>query len=400
MMRLAIAGCGVMGRRHVRGLGRLRAVGRQRFELVAAIDPVASSADALADLAAELLGARPRTYPDLAAALADGALDALDIAAAPNLHLPIAREALAAGLHLLVEKPIALTTRQGLALVAAGEAAGRVVSVAENYRRDPINRLAKALIDAGAIGRPYLAVQSSSGAGEQVIITPWRHRRASGGIAVDMGVHYADILEYLLGPIDTVAGMGAVVDAERIAADGSRHPADAEDLAVGVLRFASGTIANLVLDMAGRGAGHFTRVVYGSRGSLAIPQDRTGHPLVLDVREAGVTRTLSDAEALALVPDFALDATTAALFGGDRLARYTADFATIDANLLAIEFDDLADAIARGVAPEVDGLQGARSLAIAYGLLESERLGRFVAVGRLLAGADSPYQDALDGGAA
>ena len=399
-MRLAIAGCGVMGRRHVRGLGRLRDVGRQRFELVAAIDPVASSADALADIAADLLGVRPRTYPDLSAALADGAIDALDIAAAPNLHLAIARQALAAGLHLLVEKPIALTTRQGLAIVDAGHAAGRVVSVAENYRRDPINRLAKALIDAGAIGSPYLAVQSSSGAGESVIITPWRHRAASGGIAVDMGVHYADILEYLLGPITTVAGLGAVVDAERIAADGSRHPADAEDLAVGVARFASGAIANLVLDMAGRGEGHFTRVIYGSRGSLAIPQDRTGRPLTLAVRDAGATRVLDAAETLALVPDFRLDPTTASLFGGDRLAAYDREWAEIDANLLAIEYDDLADAISRGVAPEVDGEQGTRSLAIAYGFLEAERLGRFVAVERLLAGDDSPYQDALDGGVA
>lgn len=84
----------------------------------------------------------------------------------------------------------------------AADEAGLKLAVAENYRRDPINRLAHALVDAGALGRVFLAVQSSSSGGEKVIITPWRHRREKGGIGLDMGVHYADVLEYLLGPIN------------------------------------------------------------------------------------------------------------------------------------------------------------------------------------------------------
>ena len=81
---------------------------------------------------------------------------------------------------------------------------------------------------------------------------------------------------------------------------------------------------------------------------------------------------------LALVPDFSLDDTTAALFGGDRLASYDLPWADIDANLLAIEFDDFAEAILTDRQPEVNGAMGLRSLAISYGFLESDRLGRFV----------------------
>ena len=70
-----------------------------------------------------------------------------------------------------------------------------------------------------------------------------------------MGVHYADILEYLLGPMSTVAGSAAVIDSERKDADGKLHPADAEDVTVGVGRFASGALATWLLSVAGRGEG-------------------------------------------------------------------------------------------------------------------------------------------------
>ena len=396
MRTLAIAGCGVMGKRHVRGLARLRDVNALPFRLVAACDPIESSATALADLAEDLLGERPATFPDLTAARVALTLDALDITTAPALHPAVAIEALAHGIDIMVEKPIALTVRSGRTILEAATAHRRVLSVAENYRRDPINRLAKALLDAGAIGRPYLAAQHFSGWGEKVIITPWRHRAQSGGIAIDMGVHYADILEYFLGEITHVVGMGAIVDATRLASDGTAHPADAEDLTVGSTRFASGAVASWMLDLAGRGEFAFARTLYGTGGTIAIPNDRTGKPLAVTRWIDGAPVPLTPEEQLALVPAFRLDPVTSALFGGDRVASYDLDWADIDANLLAIEFDDFARAISTSTPPEVDGMQGLRSLAISYGFLESERTGRILPVTELLDGRSTPYQDALD----
>ena len=277
---LAIAGCGVMGRRHVGGLKKLQEIDRLRFELVAVCDPFETSAVAMADLVEAQLGTRPAIYADPSELPAD--VQALDVTTSPDLHARIGIQALQAGRHVQVEKPITLTIAEGRDLLAAQ--GDRKLSVAENYRRDPINRLAKALIDAGVLGRPFLAVQSSSGAGENVIITPWRHLKRACGIAIDMGVHYADILEYLLGPLETIAGMGAVIDAERKGADGTMYPADAEDLTVGIGRYESGALATMILSVAGRGEGHFTRVVYGTKGSLSIPGDRTGQPLKLSLR--------------------------------------------------------------------------------------------------------------------
>jgi predicted dehydrogenase len=389
---LAIAGCGVMGRRHVGGLKKLQEIGRLRFDLVAVCDPFESSAAAMADLVEAQLGTRPAIFADPTELPDDVA--ALDVTTSPDLHARIGIQALQAGRHVQMEKPITLTIAQGRELLAAQ--GDRKLSVAENYRRDPINRLAKALIDAGVLGRPFLIVQSSSGAGENVVITPWRHLKRACGIAIDMGVHYADILEYFLGPLETIAGLGAVIDTERKGADGTMHPADAEDLTIGVGRYESGALATMILSVAGRGEGHFTRMVYGTKGSLSIPADRTGQPLRLSLRANGEDRTVADDELLALAPEFRLDETTAALFGGERITSYDLPWADTDANLLAIEFDDFAEAILNDRQPEVDGAFGLRSLAISYGFLESDRLGRFVTVDELLTSDDLPYQKEVE----
>ncbi len=143
-LTLSLIGCGVMGRRHVLGLKALKDAGREPFHLTAVCDPVPESATAAADLAEELLGRRPDVFPDLATLYGSTSVDAVDITTAPNFHLAVGEVALAHGAHVMVEKPITLTIAQGRALVAAADNAGQRLAVAENYRRDPINRLAKA----------------------------------------------------------------------------------------------------------------------------------------------------------------------------------------------------------------------------------------------------------------
>lgn len=396
MLTLALIGCGGMGRRHLRGLQKLQVIGHQRFRLVAVCDIFAANAELAANQAEELLGERPQIFSSpTEMANAIGAVDAVIVTTMPDSHAQVGAEAFSLGMNVMVEKPIALTVEQGIELIAAAEKAGRKLAVAENYRRDPINRLAKALIEAGVIGSIHLAIQSSSGSGERVIITPWRHKKESGGIVVDMGIHYADLLEYFVGPITSVYGLNGIVDEKRIDSEGKWHNADAEDLSVGVARFENGAIGNYLIDCAGRGNGHFSRLIYGSKGSIEIPHDRSGKPLKLSLRRDGTDTQLSPDEQLALVPDFALDDVTAKLFGGNRLGSYELEFAGIDANLLAIEQDDFASAIVEDRSPEVDGHFALRSLAIAYGFIESEHVGRPLDVDSLIKAENSPYQASI-----
>ena len=134
----------------------------------------------------------------------------------------------------------------------------------------------------------------------------------------------------------------------------SGTPPTPRTLVVGAARFESGALANLLLSHAGRGEGHFRRTLYGTAGTLDIPPDRTGSPLKVVLRRDGQDVEVPAADLLDLVPDFTLDRTTADLFGGVRLPSYDLPWADIDANLLAVEFDDFAGAIlddrpARGV---------------------------------------------------
>jgi predicted dehydrogenase len=395
-LSIGLFGCGVMGVRHIKGMAKLHQAGRMRFSLAGVCDLIPACAERAADLAEQLLGQRPRIFASFSEMRASIPLGGVSITTMPDAHVGLGIEALTAGVDVMVEKPIALTVRQGTRLVTAAAAAGRKLAVAENYRRDPINRLAKALLEAGAIGRPFLAVQASSGSGESVVITPWRHLRKKCGIVVDMGVHYTDLFEFYLGPLTQVVGMNAVVDSQRRGVDGTMFPADAEDVSVGTARFATGALANWMLSMAGRGAGYFHRAIYGTGGSLVIPADRSGKPLQLTRRRDGRDEAVSEAGQLALVPGHALDDTTAALFGGRRLSSYAMEFADVDAGLLAIEYDDFATAILEDRPPEVTGEDGLRSLALVYGFLESDRLGRVVSIDELLASDVAAYQDQLD----
>jgi predicted dehydrogenase len=190
--------------------------------------------------------------------------------------------------------------------------------------------------------------------------------------------------------------MNAIVDKQRTDQQGAKHEADAEDLSVGVMRFESGAIANWLLNVAGRGEGSFSRMIYGTGGSLAIPGDRTGKPLRLVQRRDGKDVPVEDL--LSLVPDFHLDDVTAALFKGDRLTSYDMAWADIDANLLGIEQADFVDSAINNREPEVTGEQGLRSLALVFGLLESELLKRMVTLNEVLEGKESPYQAEIERG--
>src|SRR5262249_54756188 len=98
------------------------------------------------------------------------------------------------------------------------------------------------------------------------------------------------------------------------------------------------------------------------------------------------------------VPEFHLDETTAALFGGERLWRYEFPFPETDRKIIAIEYHDFGKAIREGGPPEVTADLGARAVAIAYALLESGLSGVAVRVDDVLSGRIDAYQQEIDAG--
>ena len=431
-IRLAIVGCGGMGHRHLYGLTELYGAGGagvaeghsgptpEDFELVGVCDPVPANAESLADQAAERFGSRPAVASDLDQLAALG-VEAVDVTTTPRAHHTIAVEALERGWHVMVEKPLGLTVRACNMIRRAADVSKGVLSVAENYRRDPMNRLARALLQGGAIGEPRLLIHHSIGGGDEMLISVWRHQKDQSGVLLDVGVHYTDMMEYLLGQIDTVYAQTRLPDPIRKnpAARGgepgtnpagvyarwqkempAEFEATAEDAVYATLTFRNGAVGQYIEDHAGHGQELWARQIYGSAGSMALPVDRSGGSIRLrrDAEGQPGTRSdeISDSRLLDLVPDFRLDTLTAKLFGGERLSGYTFPFAETDRKLLAIEYADFAAAI-RGEHPvEVGAEQGTRSVAVVYALLESGMRGRAVTVAEVMAEQVEDYQRSIN----
>lgn len=410
---LAIVGCGGMGHRHMYGLAELHNAGLSPFELVGACDPVRANAESLADEAEERIGVRPAVVERMEMLEALGVV-AVDITTTPRYHHTVAEEALERGWHVMVEKPVGLTVRASNRIRRAAEGSGKIVSVAENYRRDPMNRLGKALLEAGVIGSPRLMIHNTMGGGNQMTISVWRHQKDESGVLLDVGVHFADILEYYLGPVSTVYAQSRLHEPIRHnpaagpAGRSSSNPAGvygkwqkempaqfeatAEDASYATILFESGAVCQFIEDHAGHGQGVWTRQIHGSGGALELPPDRSGQLITLH-RDG---ESICDAGLLDLAPDFYLEPAAAALFGGERLWGYDIPFPETDRKLIATEYAELGRAIEDGGSIEVDAYQGARSVALSYAMLESNAAGKALAMEDVLGEKVDAYQLEID----
>jgi predicted dehydrogenase len=286
-----------------------------------------------------------------------------------------------------------------------------LLSVAENYRRDPMSRLTRALLDAGAIGRPTLFLDVSAGSGNRIVITPWRHVKERGGMLLDGGVHNADMMRYIMGEVREVSAKIALWERTRYRPEGGvgvsgfyarwsgempeSIEATAEDTLVSAISFASGALGQWVQSYAAHGRPFAQRVIYGSSGSLVPGGTRNGVSPQLTL---GDGEELTGAPLLSLVGDFHLDGVTAVLFGGERLAGYEMGFPAADRKLLAIEYHELGDCIEQSRTPEVDGLEGRRAVALCYAAFESSTLNRPVTLDEIEAESVGAYEAEINAG--
>src|SRR5919201_3666073 len=192
-LRFGLIGCGGMGRRHLAGYAELLHSDHCNVELVAVCDLDEQNAEELADEARALVGHRPRVFQSITTMTeAIDGLTAVDIATDVRSHHRVAIECLERDLHIQIEKPLGLTMRACNLIVKSARRTGKLLSGAENVRRDPMNRLVRALIDDGAIGDPHMMIEASVRGGDRVTITPWRPLKNYRGVTLDVGVHSAD----------------------------------------------------------------------------------------------------------------------------------------------------------------------------------------------------------------
>jgi predicted dehydrogenase len=188
MTGVALLGAGFMASTHAEVYA---ALGDADVKVVCGLE-----ADRVAALA-DRLGAR--ATDDWEAALATPGVDAADVCLPTPLHRPVAERALAAGLHVLLEKPVALTLDDADAIGAAAEASGRLLMIGHVLRFMPEIAELRRVLGSGELGRPLAATA--------IRLSPppdwndWMLDAArSGGTLVDMAIHDFDVLGALLGP--------------------------------------------------------------------------------------------------------------------------------------------------------------------------------------------------------
>jgi predicted dehydrogenase len=408
-IKIAAVGCGGMGRRHLRGMAALYGSSQCNMELVAVCDLKQEQADLLADEANELLGTRPRVFTDIERMVREVPdLQAADVTVESGYHHSVAIACLEAGLHVLCEKPAAVTVRGCTLMVEAARRAGRVLSIAENFRRDPIHRLAKALLDDGAIGQPRLMIQTSIGGRDRISMTPWRHMKHTASMPVDAGVHEADLMRFYLGEFRLVFGESRLHERVRHKTD-STGPGGfyagylatmpdtieptGDDALYAFIAFENGAVGQWIEDHAGHGLRKDERLVYGSTGSLQTYGNRNGRPSALHLDDG---TAIEDGRILDYAPRYRLNPLAAELFGGERVWTYDFSFTDTDSKIIATEYHELGECIRTGTAPEMTGEEGRADVALTYAPFESGRLGRPVTLDDMISERAYIYQREID----
>lgn len=256
-VRVGLVGCGKVGTIHAAALRSL-----PEAEFVACCDAAPERAAAFA----AKYGARP--FSDLAAMLRE--VDAVVIGTPHPLHAEPAIRAAEAGVHVLVEKPLAANLADCDAMIAAAMKSGVTLGCISQRRfYEPVARM-KAAIDAGKIGTPSLGVfiQYSWRDAAYYRSDPWRGKwdTEGGGVLVNQSPHQLDILLWLLGPAAEVSGCWANVN----------HPGvEVDDTAVATIRFANGGLGSIATSVSQK-PGIYTKVhVHGSNGaSVGVETDR------------------------------------------------------------------------------------------------------------------------------
>jgi len=321
---------------------------------------------ACADISADLAATRAREY-GVRAESVDRLLAADDVDLVLNLtvpaaHFDVSMAALAAGKHVFTEKPLATTVADGRAIVAEAARRGLVVGSAPDTFLGAAGRLARRLIESGAIGTPVTGTAFMLGRGmEHWHPNPAFYYQPGAGPLLDMGPYYLAMLVNLLGPATRVLAMARTGSPERrITAPGPLHGttfrAGTPTTISALVEFAVGT--QVAVGMSWDVFRHSLPPIelHGTEGSLRLPDpDTFGGLVAVSARGAEWDECRTDT----------------AVFGAPNWPFSQPD----RANYRMVGLADLANAVAEGRSPRASGALALHVLEIMEAILQAALTG-------------------------
>ena len=263
-IRIAIIGTGlIVTGKHWPALQRLK----RDFRVIALVNRTPAKAIDLAETIHIATRVRPPVYSDYREMLAREQPDAVSLALPTLLNPEVTQASLAAGCHVIAEKPVAASLADGQPMLDWPERYGRILMIAENYRYKASYQRAAALIAAGAIGKPQVArwsLYASMGTDNPYYHTAWRQQPAHpGGYLSDGGVHHMAVLRMLLGEAESVVAQSAAL----------RPDLPPLDTLSATVRFAGDVLCSYAVTYANPGPETALQVA-GTEGALLVWSDR------------------------------------------------------------------------------------------------------------------------------
>ncbi len=275
------------------------------------------------------------------AILQDPAIEAVVNTTPNNVHLETTRAAATAGRHVFLDKPIANTVADGNAITEVCRKAGVVLALGYQRRRENHFRWVRRQIDAGVFGKLVNAdANISRDRLGKIDLSSWRYTAEGmpGGVMLQIGIHYADVLEYLMGPVVAVSGRFAQLVL----------PGDNPDVASMVLEHENGALSTLNASYASASE-YYLMNIYGKEASAYYDLHQG-----LRFLKRGSNRS-----------------EPVACEANDTIAE---------------ELEEFAAAVRGKAQPEMGGAASTRSLAVLRAGIRSARIGRRVEVAETLAG--------------
>jgi UDP-N-acetyl-2-amino-2-deoxyglucuronate dehydrogenase len=335
--RVGLVGCGRISKNHFEALRKV-----DGLDLVAVCDIDAERANS----AGEAQGVP--AYGSLEEMLRSAEIDLVVVCTPSGIHSAQGTLVARAGKHVVTEKPMALSLTQADELVRACDSAGVQLFVVKQNRLNPPIQLLKRAVDKGRFGRIYMANVTVRWQRPQEYYEaePWRGTwEFDGGAIMNQASHYVDLMQWLVGPVESIMAKTAT-QARRI---------EAEDSGIGILKFRSGALGVVevnVLTYPKNLEGSIT--ILGEKGSVKIggtAVNRVDHWTFADYDDDDK-----------MVETASTNPPNVYGFGHEGYYR----------NVLAV---------LRGKAkPETDGRAGRKSLEIILGIYESAKLGREVPI--------------------
>ncbi|MDZ7639253.1 MAG: Gfo/Idh/MocA family oxidoreductase [Bryobacterales bacterium] len=214
-MKIGVVGLGFMGSTHLKAIKKMAADGPFPVELAAVSDarPELLAGD-LSGIQGNLGGPGEKydfssigQYADWRDLIKDPNVDAVDFCTPTFLHVENAVEALEAGKHVLVEKPMAISAKDAETMLAASKASGKTLMVAQVLRFVPAYRQLRDTILSGSVGKPIMATFRRRCAAP--FWSPWlSDPKLSGGAIIDLLIHDIDFAIHTFGQPESVSAVG------------------------------------------------------------------------------------------------------------------------------------------------------------------------------------------------